>query len=38
MAESDDFHFSLDIPWDDVWDGIVEPWGLLSQYQHDMIR
>jgi len=32
MAEGNDLHFSLDIPWDHLWDDVAEPWGLLDQY------
>jgi ABC-type arginine transport system ATPase subunit len=31
-AESNEFQFSLDIPWDHLWDDIAEPWGLLNQH------
>lgn len=31
-TESNDLHFSLDIPWDHLWDDTAEPWGLLSHY------
>lgn len=30
IAESNDLQFSLDIPWDHLWDDIAEPWGLLN--------
>jgi hypothetical protein len=33
---ADDMHlpFSLDIPWDHLWDDMAEPWRLLDQHQH----
>jgi hypothetical protein len=30
-ADDSDFSFSLDIPWDHLWDDLSEPWRLLDQ-------
>jgi hypothetical protein len=30
-ADDPNFLFSLDIPWDHLWDGLSEPWHILDQ-------